>query len=273
MSLRNRALISTLVTVLLVAVEMVWNIIPADINTGLVIAVIVLIMNLAISEFQIHKIKSTNPNLVFSEPYVKKYPMTEFRHKTDDSQSMVAGTATVTIAYTPGLREISSTDNYEDVTESYLIAFALVENKKEKNKEIVTSLNTHALLDFYKEDSTPIKEGVSARWADTKEPSYSWLSPIEERYYLQKDIAAGTTEKLCLVTRREKGGDCYIFNLETYQGNKVERKELLIGKGLFFVKITVKSANPVNDLEGWFEIKNTGKKSDLQIRKIDKPAF
>lgn len=273
MSFKSRAIISALVTFLLVAVEMVWNIIPTDVNTGLAILAVVLGLNWAISEIQIHKIKSTIPNLVFAEPYVKKYSMTEFRHKTDDSQSMVAGTATVTIAYTPRLRDISSTDNYEDVTESYLIAFALVENRKEKNKEVVTSLNTYAVLDFYKENLTPVKEGVNARWADTKEPSYNWLNPEEERYYLQKDIAAGTTEKLCLVTRREKGGDCYIFNLETYQGNKVERKELLIGKGLFFVKITVKSANPVNDLEGWFEIKNTGKKSDLQIRKIDKPAF
>jgi hypothetical protein len=272
MSLRNRAIISALVAMALLAVEMAWNIIPADINIGLAIAVVVLVLNLAISEIELNKIKSTIPNLVFTEPYVKKYSMTEFRHKTDDSQSMVAGTATVTVSYTPGLRDIGSTDNYEDVTESYLIAFALVENKKEQNKEVVTSLSTHAVLDFFKEDTTIIRKGVDARWADTKEPSYTWLNPTEESYYLQKDIPAGTTEKLCLVTRREKGGDCYIFNLETYQGNKVERKELLIGKGLFFVKIIVRNANPTNDLEGWFEIKNFGEKNDLQIRRIEKPA-
>ena len=272
MSIKNRAIISALVIFAILAVEMAWNIVPTDINTGLAIAVVVLALNLAISGIELHKIKSTSPNLVFTEPYVKKYPMTEFHHKTDDSQSMVAGTATITNAYTPGLRDISSTDNYEDVTESYLIVFALVENKKEKNKEVITSLNTHAVLNFYKEDTTIIIEGVNARWADTKEPSYTWLNPTEESYYLQKDIPAGTTEKLCLVTRREKGGDCYIFNLETYQGNKVERKELLIGKGLFLVKIIVRNANPTNDLEGWFEVKNSGEKNDLRIRTIEKPS-
>ena len=271
--LRKMRAIITALSIMAFVISLAWNIFPVNLTSGLAFAVILLFVNWVISEIELFKIKSTSPNLVFTEPYIKQYPMTVFHQIIDDNQSLVAGTDTITSSYVHRLRIMDSTGDYLTDTESYLIVFASVENKKEGKKEVVTSLNTHAEIDFYKEDFSVIKTGVNARWADTIEPSYAWLQPTIEKIYLQKDIPAGITEKLCLVTRRENGGNCYIFNRETYQKSKVESNDLLIGKGTFFVRITVRNANPTNDLEGWFEIINPGEEGVLQIRRIEKPSI
>ena len=216
-------------------------------------------------------LKSIRPNMVFVNTEVKPHPMTEFRHKEELGNNFFMGTAVINTTYTTPLREVAATADYERVTEPYSIAFVFVENKKLENQDIITSLNTHAEMYFYEENMSPIHESVAVRWADTVEPTYSWLSPKERSYYLQKDIPAGTTQEFCVVAKQKNDDNCFIFNLETYNENRLRRKESLLGKGKMFVKIVLKSANMVSDIVQWFELNNLGSGFDIKLTMISIP--
>jgi hypothetical protein len=215
-------------------------------------------------------LKSTRPNMVFIDTEVRPHSMTEFRHKENHGPNFYMGTAVVDTTYNSPLREIAATADYEKVTEPYSIGFVIVENKKLENQGIITSLNTHAEMCFYTENMSPIHEGVGARWADTVEPTYYWLSPKESSYYLQKDIPAGTKQEFCVVAKQKNDVSCFIFNLETYSENSLRRKESLLGKGKMFVKIVLKSANMVDDIVQWFELNNPGSGSEIKLVMIPK---
>jgi len=79
MSYKTRAVLSTIVSLLLLGAEMMWNIIDADIITGLVILSVVSVLNLAVAEIDLYKTRNTCPNLFFLKPNIKEYPMSTFR--------------------------------------------------------------------------------------------------------------------------------------------------------------------------------------------------
>lgn len=217
------------------------------------------------------RLKSNRPNVVFTNTVVRPHPMTEFRHKVEPGNNLFMGTAVVTTTYTPPLREVAATADYERVTEPYSIAFVCVENKKLKNQETVTSLNTHAEMHFYDENMKPIHESVGARWADTVEPTFSWLYPNERTYYLQKDIPAGIIQEFCVVAKQKNDENCFIFNLETYSENRLRRRESLLDRGKMFVKIVLKSSNMINDVIQWFELNNLGSGFDIEFTMLKVP--
>jgi hypothetical protein len=211
-------------------------------------------------------LKSSRPNMVFINTEVKLHKMTEFRHKEKHKPNYYMGTNSADMFYNPILRDVAATTaDYYKITEPYSISFIIVENKKLKNQDIVTSLNTHAEMYFYQENLFPIHECVDARWADTVEPTHYWSSPKEKSYYLQKDIAAGTKEKICVVAKQKKDVNCFIFNLDTYNENKLRRRESILGRGKIFVKIILKSANMVDDVVQWFELNNPGSGADIEL--------
>jgi len=79
MSYRTRAVLSTIVSLLLLGAEMMWNIIDDDIITGLAILSVVAVLNLAVAEIDLYKSRNTCPNLVFLKPNIKEYLMSTFR--------------------------------------------------------------------------------------------------------------------------------------------------------------------------------------------------
>jgi len=257
---------------LLIVGDVVLNLL--DVNSLILSYVIIalLLVQILLLYLQIHKAQDARPNLQFTKSKVKPLQMTEFHHKWNTDNNFFGGTATLSYAYLPTLRAYSSTGDYEQSTEPVSIALVYVENKKLENREITTSLNTHAKMFFYDEHMKPIHEDVDARWADTVEPSYSWLEPKERQYYLEKDIPAGVEQELCVVAKQKNDDNCFIFNLETYSENKLRRKEALLVKGKMFVKVVLRNANPLTaDTWQWYELDNPGSGFDITITLTNKP--
>jgi isopenicillin N synthase-like dioxygenase len=210
--------------------------------------------------------------LVFGRTLIEPHKMTEFHHKEDPSKNVYGGTHTVTLAYTPPLRAVGATSDYESFTEPYSLGFVYVENRKLKNREVTTSLNTRAKMFFYDEERKLVHENVDARWSDTIEPTFAFVQPRERQYYLEKDIPAGGEQALCLVAKHKKDDNCFIFNLETYSQNELRRHDSLLRKGKTYIKIVLKNANPTNDdEEQWYELINLGSDFDITLNPIKDP--
>jgi hypothetical protein len=218
------------------------------------------------------RIDDFHPNLVVVGEIKKALLVTEFHHKTDPSKNRFGGTAIVKQTYLPPIREADgSTDNYTEITESYLYGGIIVENRKIGNKTI-SAKNVHCKMSFFHSDGTPFRVGVLARWADKIEISTMPSIAMKENHYsLETDVPAGAQRELCCIVKHVFDDSCYIFNLETYNKQVLKLPESKLGKGEMLIKVELRGENTPDDVISWFQLINPGAGDEFSLKLTGSP--
>lgn len=213
--------------------------------------------------------RKRRPKPEVTDIIIGKWNMTEYYRENDPDNRFVAGTATVSMSYLPAVRELyGSTEGLSSESDEYAIVLVTYKNQKLPEQEIDTAFNVSAHMNFFDSDMNPLlSKNIDGRWADLQEPTYNWLNPQPRHFYLEIDIPANAERKLCVVAKQRKDDKCYVYNLDTYEKNKVKRLEVALPKGKILVQIILQGSN-FDNISRWFELNNPGRGKDIEFKLI-----
>lgn len=213
--------------------------------------------------------RKRRPHIEVTDIIIGKWNMTEYYRENNPDNRLVAGTATVSMSYLPAVRQLyGSTEGLSSESDEYNIVLVTYKNQRLPDQEIDTAFSVSAHMSFFDSDLNPLlSNNIDGRWADLQEPTYYWLNPQPKHFYLEIDIPANGERKLCVAAKQKKDDKCYVYNLDTYQENKVKRAEVALPKGKILVQIILQGSN-FDNVSRWFELHNPGRGKDMEFKPI-----
>lgn len=238
---------------------------------GVVAFMILAIYQAVQPRIEFNKYKTTIPNIVVKNTYIKKNVETTdfvyFDPTSGDVQNRYSGGTVSAWEYKPAIRDKhGSTDNSEiEITQQtyMVIDFA---NEPEAEVEGQDAIDVIAKIQYKDiQGNNILGKSINGLWQGN-EPS-RYVSQKQDYEFTQITLPAnGDVRSLCVAIKNTLDEDCYAYSLDSYTNSIfLKKEELKLGRGVINIEVFVKAKNFISGKTFTFRVVNAGKNRELSI--------
>lgn len=238
---------------------------------GVVAFMILAIYQAVLPRIELNKYKTTIPNIVVKNAYIKKNVETTdfvyFDPKSGDVQNRYSGGTVGAWEYKPTIRnKHGSTDNSEVETTQQTYVVIDFANEPEAKIEGQDAIDVIAKIQYKDVQGNSILGKVIKGLWQGNEPS-RYVSQKQDYEFTQTTLPAnGDIRSLCVVIKNAFDEDCYAYSLESYTNSIfLKKEELKLGRGVIEIEVFVNAKNFISGKTFTFRVVNAGKNRELSI--------
>jgi len=227
-----------------------------------------LIWEIVVRQREINRLRDREPNLQVNRAYIRQGPFTRFYNTRSPEEEYTGGTNySYSVVYNQTFRQVfGSTGDLERQTDIFLFVEIEFINVKCEGQELNDAYNVSVILDLFDTDLKKIYSNIDARWDQSEEYTHHLSSPRPDNEYLEINIPSNTTRSICPIVKAIGDNACYVYNLDTYKKQKLERKEVMITQEQIILQVTL-SGSVEKKIQFWFAIDNSG--GDIRINQVN----